>query len=352
MKLGVAADKLAGAASRLLHVRGARRDTTGDLEPYCELPAEVMFPEPPPVIDATVRRGVVDRMIHASTVRWTSGHQVLSPAYRHRHVTEYRRNLTAWMRWIRPDGARRDAALVYVHGWLEPGSWAEEATLFRKWSRELGVDLAHVALPFHGPRTPRSALFSGELFWTADLVRTVEGVRQAVADTRSAVAWLREQGYSQIGVTGISLGGAITMLLATVEPGPDYIAPIVAHLQLADAVERAPILWRMKRDLSRWGYGEVERRRFLERLGWHAYPPRLARDRQLWIQARDDVYIEAGDVERQWRQWGEPPIQWIDGGHMTFPLHIDEITRGIDRFRRGLSRPGGRASTRPGSAPG
>lgn len=351
MRYGAAADKIVGAMSRLLHVRGARLDTAADLEPYFDLEPERMFPEPPPVLDATVRRRALDRVMRSSTVRWTSGHKALCPRYHHRHVTDYRRNLTAWMRWIRPEGARRDAALVYIHGWLEPGSWAEETTLFRKWARELGADLAHVALPFHGPRCPRGSLFSGELFWTADLVRTVEGVRQAVCDTRSAVSWLREQGYSQIGVTGISLGGAITMLLACVEPTPDYIAPIVAHLQLAEAVERAPILWRMKRDLSRWGYSEPERRAMLERLGWHAYPPRIARERQLWIQARDDVYISAADAERQWRQWGEPPILWIEGGHMTFALHLKAITDRLGEFRRRLANRGGTASRPPGSAP-
>lgn len=334
---GQITDKVVGAMSRLLHVRGARDNTAADLERhYFGLEPAQMFPEPPPVRDAAIRRGVVDRLMRASTVRWTSGHQVRCPRYRERHRSDYARNLTASLRWIRPDGAPRDSIIIYVHGWLEPGSWAEEATLFRKWARELGVDLAHVALPFHGVRTPKSALFSGELFWTADMVRTVEGVRQAVCDTRAAVAWLREQGYAQVGVTGLSLGGAITMLVGCLDPAPDYIAPIIAHLQLADAVEGAPILWRMKRDLERWGFDEAGRRALLDNLGWHQYGPALPPERQLWIQARDDVYIEAGDVERQWLAWGEPPILWIDGGHMTFPLHVGAMTDRIDAFRRAL----------------
>ena len=64
---------------------------------------------------------------------------------------------------------------------------------------------------------------------------------------------LREQGYRSVGVTGISLGGSIVMLLACLERTPDYIVPIVAHLELGEAVESAEILWRKKQDLERFG---------------------------------------------------------------------------------------------------
>ena len=151
-------------------------------------------------------------------------------------------------------------------------------------------------------------------------------------DARSAIGWLRTQGYERVGVTGLSLGGAIAMILACLEPTPDYSIPILAHLHLADAVENAPILWRMKRDLERWGADAAERTRIFHRLGWGSYPPLLPPQRQLWIQAREDVYIDAALAARQHREWGEPPILWIDGGHMTFPLHIDAITDRVARF--------------------
>lgn len=336
MNYGRNADLVAGALSRFLHVRGAEHNTVQDLEAYLDLPREQMFPEPPPLENPRRHRSLVDRVTKTATLSWQSSHQVICPRYRRRHENEYSANLTAWARWLRPDDRQRPACLIYVHGWLEPGSWVEETTLFRKWTRELGVDIVHVALPFHGRRKPRSALFSGEFFWTADLVRSVEGVRQAVCDVRAVLGWLRERGYAQIGATGISLGGAIAMLLACVGPAPDYVAPIVAHLQLEDAVERAPILWRMKRDLERWGIGEERRRRIFERLGWSGYVPTLSPERQLWVQAREDAYIDAGLVEKQWSEWRRPPILWIDGGHMTFPLHIDRITERLDAFRRGL----------------
>jgi alpha-beta hydrolase superfamily lysophospholipase len=336
MGYGSKADRIAGALSRLLHLRGAELNTIGYLDQYLDLPPEQLFPEPPPISDLRLRRTLFDRTIRASTLSWTSTHEVLCRRYRRRHEHDYAKNLTAYARWIRPEGKRRNSCLIYVHGWLEPGSWAEETTLFRKWSRELDVDIVHVALPFHGRRKPPGSLFSGEYFWTADLVRSMEGVRQAVNDTRALMAWLRLQAYDRVGVTGISLGGAITMLLACVEPLPDFIIPIIAHLKLEAAVEAAPILWRMKQDLENWGIDREQRRDLFARLGLSSYLPKLANQRQLWVQAREDVYIEADLVEQQWQDWGRPPVLWIEGGHMTFPLHLSSITQQIEGFLRSV----------------
>ena len=332
MSMGRNIDRFVGRMSRLLHLRAARHNTVADLERYLDQTPEALFPEPGPITDMRIEQGLVDRAMRARTLRWTSSHRILCPNYRRRHHREYRRNLTAWARWVRPDGEPRRSCMIYVHGWLEPGSWVEETTLFIRWTRQLGVDMLHISLPFHGRRTPRRALFSGEFFWTADLVRSIEAVRQAICDTRALMAWLRGQGYEQIGVSGISLGGALTMILACLEPVPDYIVPIVAHLALNEAVEEAGILWRMKHDLERWGVGRAQRQELFSRLGLGEYRPKLAPDRQLWIEARDDDFIDARLVQRQWEAWSQPNVFWIDGGHMTFPLHVNAFTQRMQRL--------------------
>jgi hypothetical protein len=37
-------------------------------------------------------------------------------------------------------------------------------------------------------------------------------------------------------------------------------------------------------------------------------------------------------VLRQWEAWGRPNLHWIAGGHMTFPLHLPEITEAMSGF--------------------
>jgi hypothetical protein len=128
------------------------------------------------------------------------------------------------------------------------------------------------------------------------------------------------------------------MVLACVAPTPDYIVPIVSHLQLAEAVEEAPILWRMKADLEGFGVDKARRHEIFRRLGLGSMKPILPPERQLWIMARDDVYIAAPLVEAQWHAWGEPPIEWIPGGHMTFPLSLGRIVDRTRSFHAGLTR--------------
>jgi len=333
MSFGSAADQVAGRLSRILHgIRGPRHDTVPDLGPYLDLTAAEFFPAPPALEHVRVHADRAWARTHTTTLSWPSTHEVLCPKYRIRHERDYRSNQTVWARWVRPEGTPRRECLLYVHGWLEPGSWVEEALVFPRWTRDLGVDVVHVALPFHGVRNPRGALFSGEYFWTADLVRSFEAVRQTIHDVRSALGWLRAQGYARVGAAGVSLGGSLAMILGCVEPLPDYIIPICGHLLLGEAVENAAILWRMKSDLERWGIDAASRGRIFRRVGFERYVPLLPPGRQLWIEAREDGHIDPALVRRQWEGWGRPNLHWIRGGHMTFPLHLPEITRTMRDF--------------------
>ena len=163
-----------------------------------------------------------------------------------------------------------------------------------------------------------------------------EALRQSCIDVRTLVAWLRAQGYTEVGVIGASLGGAIAMTLACAPPIPDFIVPIIGHLQLADVVENAPIFWRMKADLERFGLGVGRRREIFDQFRASGPAPLVPRERQLWIMARDDQYMSAEAVLRQWHEWGEPPIEWIDGGHMTLALHLPLVIALVRNFYRGL----------------
>lgn len=334
MGYGRRIDQIGGVLSRALHVRRTEHDTVAQAEAcYLGLDREALFPRPARVIVPRIERTLLDRARRTATLTWPSGYAPLEPSYVARHDGPYAKNLVAHARWLRPDGQRRRRALIYVHGWLEPGSWAEEVALFPRWSRELDVDIVHLALPFHGARTPEGSWFSGEWFWTADLVRSVEAVRQTVHDARSLAEWLRtEGGYADVGVTGLSLGGAICMLLSCLEPTPGFSLPLLAHIDLGVAVEGAPILARMKGDLESFGADAERRRRFFDGLGWARYEPRLAPERQLWVLAEEDLYIDPHVASEQRRRWGSPPVLWIPGGHMSFPLEIAAITRGMGRF--------------------
>jgi dienelactone hydrolase len=336
LSLARGVDRMVGGLSRLLHVRRAQVNTVDDLGPYLDAPREAMFPAP--VVPRDLSRSPGRAKRHGERVverlQWHSAHVPLCPHYRARHAGEYARNQTASARWMHPADGHRSRALVYVHGWLEPAPW--QALFLPRLYDALGVDLVHLQLPFHGTRNPRSSLFHGEFFWTADLVRSIEAMRQSCLDARTLVEWLHAQGYDEVGVTGISVGASVAMLLACLDPLPSYVVPIVGHLQLAEAIEEAPIFWSMKGDLERFGIGHRRRQEIFGRLGLGALEPRLPRERQLWIMAKNDVYIPASLVERQWKAWGEPAIEWLPGGHMTIGLSLQRIVERMRDFVAGL----------------
>lgn len=341
MRFGEPVDRIAASLSRILHgFRGAHLDTTPDLIPYLDNGPHVLFPPPVVPRDMVRRRPWLRSKTRVvETLKWHSQHVALCPHYRARHAGEYGKNQLVTARYMHPNHGERKRALLYVHGWLEPGPWVEEAALLPRLSEELDVDILHVQLPFHGSRNPRTALFHGEFFWSADLVRSIEAVRQSVLDVRTLICWLRSRGYYEIGVTGLSLGGAITMLVACVAPLPDYVVPIIAHLKLREAVEHAPILWRMKKDLDRFGVDEEARRELFRRLGVDTMLPILPPEKQLWVMAREDQYIKADVVEEQWRAWGRPPIEWLEGGHMTFPFEANRFVARLKKFHESLRQP-------------
>jgi dienelactone hydrolase len=339
--LGWRIDHLIGHLSRGLHLRRARLNTVSDLGRYLGLPPDVLFPAPIAPVDVRRRPSRLPCLPAGGgraveILRWRSQHVPLCPRYRVRHSGAYASNETASARWMHPRSGQRRRALVYVHGWLEPGPWPEQLFFLPHVSDALDVDVLHLQLPFHGDRNPRASLFHGELFWTADLVRSIEAVRQSCMDARSLVAWLREQGYVEVGVTGFSMGASIAMVLACLDRTPDYVIPIVGHLQLSDAIENAPIFWRMKTDLERFGIDGDGRKEIFDELGLERLRPRLPPERQLWIMARDDGYVTAPRVEEQWRAWGRPPIEWIPGGHMTFAFSLPRIIRRMTAFHAGL----------------
>jgi pimeloyl-ACP methyl ester carboxylesterase len=331
-------DRLIGHLSRGLHIRRAKHNTADDLGPYMGTDPKALFPAPvsPTFVTRTQSRLSLGRDRVVEILRWRSQNVPLCPRYGDRHEREYARNQTAAARWLHPRSGPRRRALVYVHGWLEPGPWPEEFFFLPHLYDAMDVDTLHVQLPFHGSRNPRSSLFHGEFFWSGDLVRSIEAMRQSCIDARTLVAWLRAQGYHEVGVTGFSMGASIAMVLACLEPTPDYVVPIVGHLQLADAVENAPIFWRVKTDLERFGIDRERRKEIFDGLGLERLRPRLPPDRQLWMMARDDAYVTAARVEEQWNAWGQPPIDWIPGGHMTFMFSLPHIIRRIAEFHAGL----------------
>jgi len=148
----------------------------------------------------------------------------LHPAMVPRHHASPRSQRAAARLFVHPEPPR--GAVILVHGYLG-GTYALEERL---WSarrlHQRGFDVALATLPFHGVRAEAGR--SGRpSFPAADPRITNEGVRQAVFDLRGLIRLLRARGAPRVGAMGMSLGGYVVSLLATVERELAFVVPVV-----------------------------------------------------------------------------------------------------------------------------
>jgi len=335
------ADDVTGAlADVALQLLGQRaEDTRADLAAYEARGLDVLFPAPettPPVTVTT--RWWVPGLVSEDVVL-PSLHEPLAPAFRARWRTDYPETQTIYARRLRPASAARRPRLLYLHGYMQPESLVEEIALLATMALQLNVEIVQLQPPYHGRRAPQATRLGGELYWTADLVRSIEALRQNLLDARTLLGWLLAEDPRPVGVMGLSLGGALTLALACLDARFAFAVPMIAHMDLAAMVADAPVLAGMRRDLGRFGWSLGDFRAFVGRIGWYDLRPKLSPDRVHLFAASDDHFFDPALVTALWRDWGEPELRWYDASHMGFLLHLPAalgaVREIVDRHARG-----------------
>ena len=201
-------------------------------EIYACVDPDDFYAAPPPIADMQQR-----------PVRALEGGRVLDLAWPSRYVAHHPEERGWFRRWqanetvhVRCFTHERPApAIVLVHGYRGGPFHIEERIWPVSRFYRLGFDVALFTLPFHGLRSPprwgRSPLFPSN----REIARTNEGLGQAIWDLRGLLAWLRARGAPRAGVAGMSLGGYVAALLATVDPSPDFLVPFIPLADFADA---------------------------------------------------------------------------------------------------------------------
>ncbi len=205
--------------------------------------------------------------------------------------------------------------LVCVHG-AEMGRAALDMALFHAWHlyRDLDLNVVLPVLPMHGPRA--RALPKGVAFPSEDVLNDVHGTAQAVWGVRRLLSWIRtQQPGAAIGLNGISLGGFISSLVASLDdeltcailgvPAVDLVglvarhAGLSGHAALRRTMNSAKPIGRMISPL--------------------ALTPRVPMPgRFIYAGIADRLVHPRDQVTRLWEQWGKPEIEWYPGGHTGF----------------------------------
>ncbi len=205
--------------------------------------------------------------------------------------------------------------LMCVHG-AEMGRAALDLALFRAWHlhQELGLNVVLPVLPLHGPRA--RGLPKGVSFPSEDVLDVVHGAAQAVWDIRRLLSWIRSQEPdSRIGLNGISLGGYLTSLVASLHDG---LSCAILGVPLADLLE-------LVGGHAGLSYHDPLRQtlRSATPIGRMISPlaltPRVPmRGRFIYAGIADRLVRPRDQVTRLWEQWGRPEICWYPGGHTGF----------------------------------
>ena len=329
-------DVVVGGLSEILHrFANPVTDTLADVGTYSGRPLAQLFPAPTKVPDVKVTaRWRVPGLISEDLV-FRSLHVPLERKFRRRYREQYRETHLVYARRIRPASAGQRPRLLYLHGYMQPETMIEELALLSGMALRLNVEVIQMQPPYHGRRAPRGSRFSGELYWTADLVRSVEALRQTLLDARTLLQWLLAENARPVGVSGLSLGGALTASLACLEDRFAFAIPLIAHMDLAALVADAPVLAGMRRELRSFGWSGREFRRFVASLGWNELSSTLPPEQVLLIAATEDRFFAPRVVERMRTRWGKPDIRWYPTSHMGFlpqlPGALREMRTFIDR---------------------
>ncbi|MGH0032588.1 MAG: alpha/beta hydrolase family protein [Myxococcota bacterium] len=327
-------DDVAGRLVRATRwLRPRPRNTLDALVAYEGVPLEELFPEPEvPLEVRRSRRWQLPGLV-SEDLRFPSQHEPIEPGFRRHYHARRRRIQTVTARRIRPASGRDRPRLLYIHGYMQPETPIEELGLLTTMAWALDMEVVQIQPPYHGQRKPRRSRLDGDLYWTADLVRSMEALRQTLLDARTLLAWMQAEAPTPVGVAGLSLGGAITATLACLEPRFAFASPFIAHMDMGELLADAPVLEVMRGDLARFGWQPHDFAAFLGRTAWSGLrQPVVPPERIFLFASDDDRFFRPELVKEMWERWARPEIHWYPGSHMGFMANLPDAMRRLRAF--------------------
>ena len=128
-----------------------------------------------------------------SKLTWTSGIETPSAE-----------NNTVYAKYFPADNNKKSAVLVLPHWNAKAGTYFDLCKVFNK----VGLSALRMTMPYHEERMPPECERADYLV-APNVGRTLQSLRQSVVDARSAVRWLKQQGYEKIGIVGTSIGSCV-----------------------------------------------------------------------------------------------------------------------------------------------
>ncbi|WNC66853.1 hypothetical protein RI845_09905 [Thalassotalea nanhaiensis] len=243
-------------------------------------------------------------------------------------------NFIAQAQYWRHDKNEARPTICFIHGFMVDSYNINSSMLKMKDFFNKGYDILFYTLPHHGPRQSDKSPHSGSAYFSGGLAWLNETVLHAIFDFRTFINYLEQQGADQYGVTGISLGGYTTALLACVEDRLAFAIPNVPVSCIADLF----MLWNpankmLKKSLRLSGTTLQQMRHTIAVHSPLTYKPVIPKNRLMIIAGAGDRCAPPNQARILWDHWQRPDIHWFHGNHVLHlgqQLYLDDMERFFD----------------------
>src|SRR5262245_26209450 len=196
------------------------------------------------------------------------------------------------------------------------------------WLAQHGVAAMVVLLPHYNQRR---APGSKVRLVSTDIVRTLNGIRQAVLDCRCAIAWLAgrpEVDAEKLGMVGTSLGSFLSALTSANEPRIKNVCMVLGGGGLVDAYYDHPKAKPVTEWIDLVG-GKNLVKKLIAPVDPITYAKQLKGKNLLMIAAKNDEIVPPQAATALWEATGKQRIVWLDSGHVTAALYTLSVLREI-----------------------
>lgn len=328
--------KVVGAALRPNDSRAERAAA----EFYADLAAakdpERSFPAPTqlPRVSSRPANPIAEWTAHGRVrnIRFRSSFEAVNPAMRDRRRGYARNNVVHAQHWQHDDGPR--PTLCLIHGFMGSAYLFNGLFFSLPWFYRSGYDVLLYTLPFHGRRAERASPYSGYGYFADGMSGFAEAMAQAVHDFRSVLDYLEHTGVDRIALTGMSLGGYTSALIAGVDDRVQAVipnVPVVTPEAAFDDWFPANLLVKLGNRVT-----GTDREASAAASAYHSplnYAPLVARDRRLIITGLGDRLAPPEQAELLWRHWDRCAFHWFPGNHVLHVSQPDYLRR-MTRFLR------------------
>lgn len=284
-----------------------------------------------PIVKETLLQKLPDGEV--LDISFKSNFKVRCPDYVDEFET-YKNNRRVHARfWKRNKGAK--ATMIALHGWTMDDQRVNALAFLPGYFYNLGMNVILIELPFHGRRISKNSNDLRASFPGPHIARTNEGMGQIISDLRRLRVWLDHHDHKRVGCIGMSLGGYIASLWASLDE-LDFCIPIVPVADLAE------LAWDVAGDKGEFralldkGLKLEDLKKVFRLHSPLAFKPKLAINKRMIIAGLADHIVPAKHPHLLWEHWDQPEIHWLSGGHL---VHLRK-TRAIQKIADFLIRLG------------